>query len=369
MRRPYSALLLSALTTAAACRDKVPLGSLGTVELSTDVITPPGAGGNSAESDPSGPTPETDTTTPSAPVPSPTPDSGDDASPDAPSDAGASDGGATPSDAGSVAAFPACGQPTTPGPLNAAGVGGFGPTELLTDWIRPMPSPTLSWELMVEQDVPERGPNQSPVTGYYWANHFFFEGGVDGVFGLQTEGFYQADVPTGEFEFTKIAVFWLSGPPLDAELGDIPYPDARVASENAAGATWTTIHARFEWEECHVYLLSVAPQSTEDDGSLWYGAWIEDLNTGERILLGRMLLPSDVGMISTFSTSRTFPIDFGTATDCSVHQYASALIGAPNGEGGISSLLQSRVAEPARCPTSRATPFERAVRHELGVRE
>src|SRR5690606_21980437 len=125
----------------------------------------------------------------------------------------------------------------------------------------------------------------------------------------QAEGAYSS-VPGTVPEITKMAVFWLSGPPLEAELGDIGFPDARVAQTPAAGANWYTIHARFPWEPCHVYELTFASDSTDERG-IWYSAWIDDTTSGTLTLLGRMLLPADTGALSPLSIFSTQPIEFG----------------------------------------------------------
>ncbi len=386
MRRVGTLWTLAVVATAfGACKEKVPLGSWGSgVTTGGDDSMAQGDDGSvgatasdvvsvdtdTAASDVETPAPPgmmtdmgTDATRPldaSAPPP--------DAAPNpANPDAGMRDGG-TPSE------FPACLEEKTPGPFNAPGLGGFGSTEISTNWLRAAPSTSLSWDLMIEQNVPERDEADPPVSGYYWAHRFTFEEGIAGIFGLQSEGFYQPDPVTnpGDFEWAKIAVLWISGPQREAELGDIPYPSARIATANGAGSNWTTIHALFEWEECHVYRLSITPETTEDDGSTWYGAWIDDTTADERILLGRILLPPDTGPLSPFSLSRTSPIDHGMPTTCDAyyynHQYSSAMLGAPVGDGYTAANSGSIFTEPTRCGTSRTTEFENAVRHELGVR-
>src|SRR5690606_26750163 len=143
-------------------------------------------------------------------------------------------------------------------------------------------------------------------------------------------------------QFTKIAVFWLSGPPLAAELGDIAYPEARVAPQNASGVSYMTIHARFDWQACRTYRFRLGPAGVEADGTTWYGAWIEDLDSAEETFLGRMLLPADSGPLAPYSMSRTLAIEFGDPTSCSVPAYGSALFGTPRtSEGGVEALLEA----------------------------
>lgn len=265
--------------------------------------------------------------------------------------------------------LPACGQPADPGPVNAAG-GRFGATETATDWMWPSPVPSMQWDIRIEREIERVTPTSPPTSGYYWTHQFSFLEGVTGLLGIQAEGGYQLDPPNSPIEITKIAVFWLSGPPLAAELGDIPEPDARIAETSAAGVTFVTIHARFDWQVCRVYRFRVAPHSTEADGSTWYGAWIEDTTDAVSTFLGRMLLPADAGLLAPFSISRTLPIEFGEPSSCATPAQASALFGRPSTSDGriAPSLHTNRFVDPLSCPSSRFTEFPAAVRHELGAR-
>lgn len=264
---------------------------------------------------------------------------------------------------GAAATFPACLAPGTPAPINVAG-SEPGLTETSTEWTLSDAVESLEWDLSVERDVNETEP---PSAGYYYHQRFWFDRGIVGIFGIQAEGIYQAEPPTSEVNVTKMAVFWLSGPPLDAELGDIAFPDARVAPTTANGVSWLTIHARFAWEACHVYRFRVAPESTDPSGNVWYGGWIDDTTTGEITLLGRMLVPSDSGSITPFTVSRVSPIVFDART-CAVPSPTTAVFGAPRGNGGVvTSSHTNRFESPARCATSRFTNFgDAAVRHQIG---
>lgn len=272
------------------------------------------------------------------------------------------DGGES-GESGATATFPACLEPGTVGPVNVAG-SEPGLTETSTEWTLSDAVTSIEWELSVERDVNETEP---PSAGYYYHQRFFFDKGMVGIFGIQAEGIYQSEPPTSAVEVTKIAVFWLSGPPLEAELGDIAYPNARVAPTTANGVNWLTIHARFPWEACHVYRFRIAPDSTDPSGNVWYGAWIDDITTGQVTMLGRMLVPSDSGLITPFTVSRVSPIVYDART-CAVPSPTSAVFGAPRGNGGsvAPSLRTNRFESPARCATSRFTSFEGAVRHQIG---
>lgn len=235
-------------------------------------------------------------------------------------------------------------------------------TETSTDWSLPEPTTGMEWTLTIDNDVPQ----VAATVGYYWHNQFSFVPGIAGRIGLQTLGYYDpgGGMPT---EFTHMAVFWLSGPPLDAVLGEIPFPDARVASQTAVGLEWTTIHARFDWEPCHTYRFKVDIHSTEDDGSMWYGAWITDETEGQETFLGRMLLPVDSGLLSTLSSSRTSPIRF-TPTSCDQLYSSGAVFGAPVSATGQQAVrVADHFFQPFGCRKSLIADYDGAVRHEMSV--
>jgi hypothetical protein len=293
---------------------------------------------------------------------------------DSPGQAGAGAGGAAGHAGAGAAAgpgggigLPACLESGTTGPLSSTS-SITGATETASDWTWPAPVTSLQWDLLVEREI-ERAPGSPPTSGYYFAHQFSFSEGVAGFLGIQAEGGYQQDPPSSPVEFTKIAVFWLSGPPLAGELEDIAYPDARVAPATASGVSFLTIHARFAWQACRVYRFRVGPRATEADGSTWYGASIEDTSTGIETLLGRMLLPADIGLFSPFSVSRTMPIEFPQVASCETQAPASVIFGTPSTEdGGVTAeLAANRFVDPLRCTSSRFAAFSGAVRHELGL--
>lgn len=235
-------------------------------------------------------------------------------------------------------------------------------TETSTDWSLPEPTTGMEWTLTIDNDVP-----QVPATvGYYWHNQFSFVPGIAGRIGLQTLGYYDpgGGMPT---EFTHMAVFWLSGPPLDALLGEIPFPDARVASERAVGLEWTTIHAKFDVQPCHTYRFKVDIHSTDADGNMWYGAWITDETSGVMKFLGRMLLPKDSGLLSTLSSSRTSPIRF-SPTSCDQLYSSAAVFGAPvSATGQQAQLVADHFFQPFGCRKTLIADYDGAVRHEMSV--
>lgn len=237
-------------------------------------------------------------------------------------------------------------------------------TETSTDWSLPEPTTGMEWTLTIERDVPTTVPQ---TVGYYWHNQFSFVPGIAGRIGVQAHGYYDPGTTPGAAEYTSMAVFWLSGPPLAAELGDIPAPDARVAAEQAVGLSWQTIHAKFDWQVCHTYRFKVDIESTEPDGTMWYGAWITDETEGNVTFLGRMLMPSDSGMLSTLSSSRTSPIRFA-ASSCDQLYQTSALFGAPtSATGQRAERVADHFFQPFGCRKSLIADYDGAVRHQLSV--
>lgn len=376
-RCPWRAefLLLGALALVCSCTSKVELGAWSRQQTlpppasnptatSGDTALPPPA--SDAEAPPPLSDPPTDTVSPPPTQTAPSLDSGAGQL----AEAGARDAQAeidAALDAMSPALpFPSCAQVAEPGTVNAPG-GDMGSTETSTDWTWSAPANSMRFKLMIEQSIEREGA--VATAGYYWEHQFSFVQGVAGILGLQAEGVYQEEPPDSEGDITKMAVFWLSGPPLDAELGEIDFPNARVAPQAAAGANWLTIHARFDWQVCHVYEMRFAPHETLEDGSVWYGAWIADLTDATDVFLGRMLLPADPGLLAPFSITNTSPIDYFTPLACGAIQHVSAVFGAPSAVDTepVGVVRRNRFDEAARCGSSRFTDFELAVRHELGV--
>jgi len=259
-----------------------------------------------------------------------------------------------------------CGETATPVPLTTSGAQ-VGTTNVYTNWTWPSPVDSLEWDLVMETDPPN--------DGYYWVHQFsFVNSGSTGFFGLQAHGGYTDPANPGPIDWTKMAVFWISGPPTDAELGDFTGKNGRKTLETQYGIDWMTIHGKYEWTACHVYHLKFGPDGTTDAGDIWYGAWMTDKTTGVESFLGRMLIPASWGQLQTLSVMQTTRID-NAATDvpvvtCSDPDPASAIFGIPTANDGavLPAAPQSRFAMPPRCATSRYTNLPEGVRHELGVR-
>lgn len=269
-------------------------------------------------------------------------------------------------------ADPTCGEVGVPGPVNAPGPlttmgqSNIGTTNLYTDWSWPAPADSLEWDLLPENDPPH--------DGYYWAHQFSFVNGLTGFFGLQAHGGFQlpptTQDPTPTVDFTKMAVFWIGGSTLPAELGDVPFPNARVLVVSGRGTEWTTVHAKYEWSACTAYRLRIAKDGTEPNGNVWYGAWIEDRSTLVLTKVGRIAVPPDWGQFSRLSTTLTTRIDDKppAVTTCDQPEPASAIFGTPSGnEGQLWPVGSPRFQSPLRCPSSRFTDLPEGVRHEIGI--
>jgi hypothetical protein len=326
LRLSPRAFALAAALGALACQEDFPLGSWGVTAPSTMPSAPGTA--------PSGTAGATMTALPPPPPPPPP-------------------------------MSPTCGEMGTPDALNTPGMA-IGTTTLYTDWSWPMPVDSLEWDLVMETDPPD--------DGYYWAHQFSFVNGLSGFLGLQAHGGYADPANPAPVDFTKMAVYWIAGPPSDAQLGDISGKNGRKATQTQYGVQWMTIHAKFDWTACHVYHLRLAQNGTTDAGDVWYGAWILDKTTGVEVFLGQMLIPGTWGQLSALTTTLTTRID-AASTDvpvmnCGDPEPTSGIFGTPTANDGmvVPTGYKNRFAVPARCGTSRFTDLPEGVRQEIGVR-
>lgn len=270
--------------------------------------------------------------------------------------------GGEPNDAGAmeVTTQPECMGPVEFGELSPAGPT-VGATLPYTDWSWAAPMDSVAFDLEIETDV--------PADGFFWAYQFSFVAGPTGLFGLQDQARFQSDPPDGPITIEKTATLWISSVPLlISELGDVDYPDARISLEYARGVTWTTIVARYAWEPCRTYRVSLVYEETDPGGHRWLAARIADVGSDEETLLGRVLIPAPWGQMSAFSSMYTDRTEESPPASCDDIEYASAIFGTPIADGSVVPRARhNRFAVPARCPTSRTTEFDGAVRQEIGV--
>ncbi|MEZ4255427.1 MAG: hypothetical protein R3A78_06890 [Polyangiales bacterium] len=157
------------------------------------------------------------------------------------------------------------------------------PTGTYSNWSWPPASNSFEWTLQIERD---------PTTdGYYWAHQFGFAGRGGSYFGLQAHGSYRPDPGGNVVVITKMLVFAIADSvALDAELGDIPGPNARVENDFDGGSGWN-IHMRYAWEPCHVYALRVGIRDVETNGDQWYGAGSETSRAATKSTSGESVSP------------------------------------------------------------------------------
>jgi hypothetical protein len=255
------------------------------------------------------------------------------------------------------APLPECLAAGTPGPTTPGGAG-VAVTVPFTDWVVPTPYEAIELELRIE--------TETVADGDVWAFQVPFAGGANVLFGLQSLGGYQADPPNGPVVRTKIAQFWASGPPLEAELGDIPYPDARAYLSFEVGSEWWTINALYDWQACRTYRLRLAPDGVEAGRGTWYAGSIIDTQTLDETLLGRMLLSDAQGAPTTPVSTWSNRIGWAPLVACSNIEPASAIFGVPEADGLRSSSRRHRFAEPLSCDNTRFVDFEGGVRQAFG---
>jgi len=254
-----------------------------------------------------------------------------------------------------------CQRSGTPGALNAPGTD-LGATLTATDWSFEGSSDSIEVELVIE--------SRPAHDGYFWASQFSFVGSAIGGFvGLQARGGYQAEPPDGDTDIADMAVFWIGGSPLRAELGDIAAPDARPYAQLSSGTQWWTIHARYDLVTCRPYRLRVARQAQEANGDAWYGAWVRDNQSNVETFIGRIQVPAAWGLLADKSTTFSDRVGWGTVSSCSYPEYVSARFGIPSAASGslAPTAHSNRFGSPAKCSSSRFTELSDGVRQELGV--
>jgi hypothetical protein len=265
-------------------------------------------------------------------------------------------------DGGDAAPAPGLIEPCSPGgpagPVSGSGVD-VAPTGIYSNWFWPDTALTsFEWQLGIESE---------PADGYFWAHQFAFA--VEGGFvGLQQNGAYQADPPSGPIQVTKMALFSIAGPAIAAETGDVPYPEGRAYGEFDGAPGWT-VHIKYDWAPCRVYLLRLVKLSTEADGNVWWGGYVRDTATDVDTLIGRILVPPEQGYLGTWSVMWTERFGPSALTECEQQGYASAIFGTPTANDGAiaPSVADHRFSDQLHCPNSRFSPVAGGMRQEMGV--
>jgi hypothetical protein len=251
--------------------------------------------------------------------------------------------------------------PGTPGPFNAAGTE-VDATLTNTDFVWSDSSDAMDIDVVIETPEPARD-------GYFWAYQFAFTGSpIGGFVGLQMNGRYQPMPPTGPFQTANMAVFWIGGPPVRAELGDFAPGASRTFFETERGQNWWSINALYDVVPCRTYHLRVAREGQEANGDIWYGAWVRDVATSVEKFLGRILVPAAWGQLSTQSSVFTNRIGWSKPSSCAAVEYVSARFGTPSADATMKPFSKApRFGTPINCPTSRISDLGDWVRHELAV--
>lgn len=329
MPRRSSILLLWFGLAGAACDDRVALGAWGSGGNGTGGTLPlagADAGGASGAPDEAGAAGE-------------------------PAAGGGGAGGPEPP------SYTGCLTPGTPEPVNVDGEA-VGITIPYSDYEWPVELESLEWDVTVE--------SEHTRDGYFFAQQFELEGAY-GLVGLQARGGYQA-LPGGPIVIANMVVFWISSS-LEAELGDVPYPDARTALTVSMGAEWWTVHALYDWQACRAYRFRVAPHSEASSGDVWYGAWVTDVESGSETHIGRILVPSERGRLAPETSYWTNRIGYDPLLRCDDAEPAAVFFGTPTANNGtlLPTATVNRFAEPPLCPGARFSVFREGVRQETGL--
>jgi hypothetical protein len=259
---------------------------------------------------------------------------------------------------GTTSATPECLAVGEPGPTSPAGAA-VSVTVPYTDWEVATPFDSIEIEMRVEIET--------AMDGFIWTHEVpFAASGTVALLTLQSLGGYQADPPNGPVELTKMTQFWISGPPLAAELGDIPYPDARASRIAEVRGDWWSINAKYDWQPCRPYRLRLAAQESEQGGSTWYAAWITDVESETQTLVGRMLVPDEWGGLSSPTSTWSNRIGWSMLDTCDEIEPVSTLFGAPVTASGPATLLDHRFGALPACSNTRIETFPSAVRQRIG---
>jgi hypothetical protein len=275
--------------------------------------------------------------------------------------AGATVGAGGTAGAGGDGAHDACHPAGDPQPFNLPGE--VGATRPYTYWYWPSIELTsLEWALNVDFDPPN--------DGYFWSHHFGFSETTSttlaGFVGIQQHGTFTADPPDGNTEIIKMALFSIEGA-LDAEAG-LPSPDGTV-HPTFDGAPGFSVHIRYSWVPCRTYVFRMFHIEDEPDGNRWYGALIRDTATGDETMIGRILVPAELGPLGASSIFASQRFGFNQLVACEVQEHASAVFEHPTGNGGMvkPDNKANKFEDPPHCPNARFTELPGAIRQEMGV--
>jgi hypothetical protein len=253
---------------------------------------------------------------------------------------------------------PECGTEGVPGPVSPQG-SAVSVTVPYTDWTVPTPYDSVEVEMRMEVET--------AADGFVWTHELPFAAGPVVILAFQSMGGYQADPPNGSVVRTKMAQFWISGPPLEAELGDIAYPDARAYLDMEARSQWWAINARYEWQACRAYRFRFSALAPEPNrAATWYGAWVIDVDAATETSLGRMLVPDAWGGLTSPTTIWSNRFGWRVLDSCDDIEAVSTWFGAPATSSGAGVLLGHRFGALEACANTRIDVLDGAVRQRIG---
>lgn len=219
-----------------------------------------------------------------------------------------------------------------------------------TEWFWPDP-PTVGgrrgYTSFRHTLVPEIDPG--PGATYFWAHQFRLEGGEGGYLGLQTKG-NRADGSLG-----KMAIFSLWDATGAEGSGVVPF--------SGEGEGWSA-RIPYPWSAGTTYALVVEAAEVTPEGA-WWSASVTDLDGGEEREIGRLRAPPGWHALGPWSVMWTEY--YGPPLRaCDDLAPVRAAFGEPVADGEISPTRTHSHVGDGTCDTTRITPFDGGVRHEMG---
>jgi len=185
--------------------------------------------------------------------------------------------------------------------------------------------------------------NQEPqgISYLSWAQQFWFKNGDGGYMGIQTGG----DLNGIE---TKIAIFsiWQA---LDVKKADLENSWAGPFGNEGTGLS---CRIPYEWKQGVLYRISLSKIDTSRFvTSNWWGAYIQDISSMQKLNIGHILLPSGWGRLS--SIDNFFVEYFMPIQSCENIPYTKATLNKPNRDNGkIQPLGLVKIEEYGKCSTN-----------------
>jgi len=161
---------------------------------------------------------------------------------------------------------------------------------------------------------------QEEAPKYYWAHQYSFVGGETAYMGLQT-------AVDGQGAPTKIALFSIWGAK-NAESA----PNGTSGAFGHEGSGWSC-RIPYNWQKNRQYRVRVWDLGKDEanEEEHWWGAWVQDVATGEEALIGKILVPSSYKRLA--NNSLDFVEYYGNQDQqrhpCSMIQYTKTTYDFP----------------------------------------